>query len=83
MMASVERPPPALAPLGPPHLAPIPDARRERASGQLIPPQELALADFARHLCLSARQRTAGAYLDTLQQLLAFGLIRSWPIGET
>src|SRR2546430_16287231 len=74
MMASVERPPPALASLGPPHLAPIPDARRERASGQLIPPQELALADFARHLSLSARQRTAGAYLDTLQRLLAFGL---------
>jgi site-specific recombinase XerD len=74
MIASVERPAPAPAPLGPPHLAPIPDARRERAPGQLIPPQELALADFARHLGLSARRRTAGAYLDTLQRLLAFGL---------
>ena len=41
---------------------------------QLIPPGELALADFARHLSLSARQRTAGAYLDTLQRLLGFGL---------
>ena len=26
------------------------------------------------HLSLSARQRTAGAYLDTLQRLLSFGL---------
>ncbi|PZS28676.1 MAG: hypothetical protein DLM58_16690 [Pseudonocardiales bacterium] len=34
----------------------------------------MALADFARHLGLSARQRTAGAYLDTLQRLLAFEL---------
>jgi hypothetical protein len=31
--------------------------------GQLVPPFELAFADFARHLSLSARQRTAGAYL--------------------
>jgi hypothetical protein len=37
-------------------------------------PYELALADFARHLSLSARQRTAGAYLDSLQRLLGFGL---------
>ena len=73
-MASVERPAPALAPPGPPHPAPIPDARRERAPGQLIPPQELALADFARHLSLSARRRTADAYLDTLQRVVAFGL---------
>jgi site-specific recombinase XerD len=71
-MGSVEGREPALAALGRPLPVPIPDARRERAPGQLIPPQELALADFARHLSLSARQRTAGAYLDTLQRLLAF-----------
>src|SRR4051794_26707994 len=35
---------------------------------------ELALADFARHLSLSARQRTAGPYLDTLQRLVGSGL---------
>ena len=51
---------PALAALGQPLPAPIADACRERTPGQLIPPYELALADFARHLALSARQRTAG-----------------------
>ena len=50
------------------------DARREGKPGQLVSLYELALADFARHLSLSARQRTAGAYLDTLQRLLAFGI---------
>jgi hypothetical protein len=73
-MAPLERPDPALVALEPPALAPTHDARRERASGQLVPPGELALADFARHLQLSARQRTAGAYLDALQRLLGFGL---------
>ena len=38
-----------------------------------MPPAELALADFARHLSLSARRRTGAAYLDTLQRLLGFG----------
>jgi site-specific recombinase XerD len=52
---------------------PDPVARREGTPGQLVPPYELALADFARHLSLSARRRTAGAYLDTPQRLLAFG----------
>src|SRR2546427_8880698 len=73
-MSSVEGREPALAALGQPLPVPIPDARRERAPGQLVPPYELALADFARHLSLSARQRTAGAYLDTLQRLVGFGL---------
>src|SRR2546430_1119901 len=73
-MGSVEGREPTLGTLGRPPPVSIPDARRERAPGQLIPPQELALADFARHLSLSARQRTAGAYLDTLQRLLAFRL---------
>src|SRR5207245_47113 len=63
-----------LVPLEPPHPVPIRDARREGKPGQLVPPYELALADFARHLSVSARQRTAGAYLDTLQRLLGFGL---------
>src|SRR5438128_2346974 len=71
-MPAVERPAPALVPLQPPHPSPLPAARREGQSGQLVPPGELALADFARHLSLSARRRTAGAYLDTLQRLLAF-----------
>jgi hypothetical protein len=73
-MAPLERPDPALAALEPPHPAPIRNARREEKPGQLVPPYELALADFARHLSLSARQRTAGAYLDTLQRLIGFGL---------
>src|SRR2546422_4901057 len=73
-MARLERPDPALVALEPPALAPPRDARREGPPAQLIPPGELALADFARHLSLSARQRTAGAYLDTLQRLLGFGL---------
>src|ERR1700716_3182999 len=73
-MSSVEGREPALAALGQPLPLPLPEARRERAPGQLIPPQELALADFARHLSLSARQRTAGAYLDSLQRLVGFGL---------
>src|SRR3977135_1639445 len=54
--------------------APAPVGRSEGKPGQLVPPYELALADFARHLSLSARQRTAGAYLDTLQRLIGFGL---------
>src|SRR5437899_9097480 len=73
-MAALERPDPALVALEPPHPAPIRDARREGKPGQLVPPYELALADFAGHLSLSARQRTAGAYLDTLQRLVGFGL---------
>src|SRR2546425_13302375 len=73
-MAALERPAPALVALEPPALGPIRDARREGKPGQLVPPYELALADFARHLSLSARQRTAGAYLDTLQRLGGFGL---------
>src|SRR3989440_8549008 len=71
-MSSVEGREPTLGTLGRPLPVSIPDARGERAPGQLIPPYELALADFARHLSLSARRRTAGAYLDTLQRLLAF-----------
>jgi hypothetical protein len=70
----LERPEPALVALEPPAPAPTRDARRERAPGQLVPPYELALADFARHLSVSARRRTAGAYLDTLQRLIGFGL---------
>jgi hypothetical protein len=70
----LESPDPALVALEPPAPAPTRDARRERTPGQLVPPYELALADFARHLSLSARQRTAGAYLDTLQRLIGFGL---------
>src|SRR2546425_5874131 len=73
-MAALERPAPALVALEPPALGPTRDARREGKPGQLVPPYELALADCARHLSLSARQRTAGAYLDTLQRLLGFGL---------
>jgi site-specific recombinase XerD len=64
----------ALAPLSSPLPTPIRDARREGTPGQLVLPHELALADFARHLSLSARNRTAGAYLDTLQRLVAFEL---------
>jgi hypothetical protein len=60
-MATLERPDPALVALEPPAPVLTPDARRERAPGQLVSPYELALADFARHLSLSARQRTAGA----------------------
>src|SRR2546423_14957223 len=73
-MASLERPDPALVALEPPASTPTRPARREGPPAQLIPPGELALADFARHLSLSARQRTAGAYLDALQRLLGFGL---------
>src|SRR3989442_266221 len=73
-MARLERPAPALVPLEPPAPAPSRAAHREGAPGQLVPLYELALADFARHLSLSARQRTAGAYLDILQRLLGFGL---------
>ena len=73
-MAGLERPDPALVALEPPALSPTRHARREGKPGQLVPPYELALADFARHLSLSARQRTAGAYLDTLQRLVGFGL---------
>src|SRR5438132_12418099 len=70
----MERPDPALVALEPPASTPTRPARREGPSAQLIPPAELALADFARHLWPSARQRTAGAYLDALQRLLGFGL---------
>src|SRR5207253_3540830 len=76
-MPPLERPDPALVALEPPASTPTRVVRREGPPGppaQLIPPGELALADFARHLSLSARQRTAGAYLDALQRLLAFGL---------
>src|SRR2546426_11374315 len=51
---------------------PAPAQRREGPPGQLVFPHELALADFARHLSLSARRRTADAYLDVLQRLVAF-----------
>src|SRR3989440_5784004 len=73
-MSAVEGRDPGPAALGRPLPVPIRDARREGTPGQLVPPHELALADFARHLSLSARQRTAGAYLDTLQRLVAFEL---------
>src|SRR5437016_4807536 len=73
-MTALERPDPALVALEPPASTPTRDARREGTPGQLVPPHELALADFARHLSVSARQRTAGAYLDALQRLLSFGL---------
>src|SRR2546421_12965931 len=73
-MTPLERPDPALVALEPPASTPTRPARREGPPAQLIPPHELALADFARHLSVSARQRTAGAYLDTLQRLVAFQL---------
>src|SRR5256714_8666263 len=73
-MTALERPDPALVALEPPAPAPTRLARREGRPAQLIPPGELALADFSRHLSVSARQRTAGAYLDALQRLLSFGL---------
>src|SRR2546430_5340245 len=73
-MGAVEGREPGLAALGRPLPVSIPDARPVGTAGQLVPPYELALADFARHLSLSARQRTAGAYLDTLQRLVAFEL---------
>src|SRR2546427_5098409 len=73
-MSAVEGRDPGPAALGRPLPVPIRDARREGKPGQLVPPYELALADFAGHLSLSARQRTAGAYLDTLQRLIGFGL---------
>src|SRR3982074_3534438 len=73
-MPAVEGRESALAAPAQPPPPPPPNARREGTSGQLFLPHELALADFARHLSLSARQRTAGAYLDTLQRLIGFGL---------
>src|SRR5438132_13911869 len=73
-MSAVEGRDPGPAALGRPLPVPIRDARRQGTLGQLVPPAELALADFARHLWPSARQRTAGAYLDALQRLLGFGL---------
>src|SRR3989454_8353379 len=73
-MSAVEGRDPGQAALGRPLPVPIRDARREGTPDQLVPPYELALADFARHLSLSARQRTAGAYLDTLQRLVGLGL---------
>src|ERR1700730_1365462 len=72
--AALERLDPALVALEPPASTPTRPARREGPPAQLIPAGELAVADFARHLSLSARQRTAGAYLDALQRLLGFGL---------
>jgi hypothetical protein len=62
----------ARAPSALPAQAPI--GRPEGRPGRLVSPHELALADFARHLSLSARRRTADAYLDSLQRLLAFQL---------
>jgi hypothetical protein len=57
------------ATLGPPvnHTPrPAPQMPAGRGAGSACyPSSELALADFARHLSLSARQRTVGAYLDT------------------
>src|SRR4030081_3594249 len=73
-MNAVEGRDPGPAALDRPLPVPIRDARWEGTPGQLVPPHELALADFARHLSLSAPQRTAGAYLDTLQRLVAFEL---------
>src|SRR2546428_3050916 len=73
-MSAVEGRDPGPAALGRPLAVPIRDARREGTPGHLVPPHELALANFARHLSVSARQRTAGAYLDTLQRLVAFQL---------
>jgi hypothetical protein len=73
-MAPLERPDPALVALEPPHPARIPSARREGEPSQLVPHYELALADFSRHLSLSARRRTGDAYLDSLQRMAAFGL---------
>src|SRR3989440_3632160 len=73
-MSAVEGRDPGPAALGRPLPVPIRDARREGTPGQLFPPHELALADFARHLSVSARRRTAGAYLDTLQRLVGFQL---------
>src|SRR3984893_1706346 len=72
--AALERLDPALVALEPPASTPTRPARREGPPAQLITAGELAVADFARHLSLSARQRTAGAYLDALQRLLGFGL---------
>jgi site-specific recombinase XerD len=71
MMAAVAERERALAraPSAIPAQAPV--GRSEGEPGQLVLPHELALADFARHLSLSARRRTAGAYLDTLQRLVA------------
>src|SRR5437667_9954073 len=73
-MPAVDRRERALAPLSSPLPTQIGAARREGKPGQLVPPYELALTDFARHLSLGARRRTADAYLDTIQRLVAFGL---------
>jgi len=54
--------------------AQAPTRRPQGKPGQLVLPHELALADYARHLSLSARRRTSDAYLDTMQRLLAFGV---------
>src|SRR5438552_12672306 len=71
-MAAVAEREGALARVGSALPTPAPAQRREGPPGQLVFPHELALADFARHLSLSARRRTADAYLDTLQRLVAF-----------
>ncbi|MBO0684333.1 MAG: hypothetical protein J2P45_14345 [Candidatus Dormibacteraeota bacterium] len=43
-------------------------------TGHLIPAWELRIADFARHLSLSAGDRTRRSYLDVLHRLVAFGV---------
>ena len=50
----------ALTPLSSPLPAPIREERREGIPGQLVLPHELALADFALHLTLSARRPDGG-----------------------
>src|SRR5437588_7965245 len=71
-MAAVAEREGALARVGGALPSPTPAQRREGPPGQLVFPHELALADFARHLSLSARRRTADAYLDVMQRLVAF-----------
>ena len=73
-MAAVAEREGALARVGSALPTPAPAQRREGPPGQLVFPHELALADFARHLSLSARRRTADAYLDVLHRLVAFGV---------
>src|SRR5438105_383740 len=70
-MAAVAEREGALARVGGALPSPAPAARREGPAGHLVFAHELALADFARHLSLSARRRTADAYLDVMQRLVA------------